>query len=70
MGCGRVGSTLTRSLEERGHTTAVIDVNPDAFRRLGPGFDGVTVTGMGVDRDVLIKAGIERAAAFAAVADV
>ena len=67
MGCGRVGSTLTRSLEERGHTTAVIDSNPDAFRRLGPGFSGLTVTGMGFDREVLIKAGIERADAFAAV---
>jgi trk system potassium uptake protein TrkA len=67
MGCGRVGSTLTRSLEQRGHTTAVIDSNPDAFRRLGPGFTGLTVTGMGFDRDVLIKAGIERADAFAAV---
>ena len=67
MGCGRVGSTLTHSLEERGHTTAVIDSNPDAFRRLGPGFSGLTVTGLGFDRDVLIEAGIERADGFAAV---
>ena len=67
MGCGRVGSTLARSLEDRGHTTAVIDTNPDAFRRLGPGFSGITVTGMGFDRDVMIQAGIERADAFAAV---
>ena len=34
------GTTLTRSLEQRGHTTAVIDINPDSFRRLGPGFSG------------------------------
>jgi trk system potassium uptake protein TrkA len=67
MGCGRVGSTLTRNLEARGHSTAVIDTNPDAFRRLGPGFAGITVTGMGFDRDVLVRAGIERADAFAAV---
>ena len=67
MGCGRVGSTLTHSLEERGHSTAVIDSNPDAFRRLGPGFSGLTVTGLGFDRDVLIKAGIEKADGFAAV---
>ncbi|MGA8988133.1 potassium channel family protein [Aeromicrobium sp.] len=67
MGCGRVGSALSRSLETRGHTTAVIDSNPDAFRRLGPGFKGTTVTGMGFDREVLIRAGIERADAFAAV---
>lgn len=67
MGCGRVGSTLTRSLEDRGHTTAVIDSNPDAFRRLGADFGGITVTGMGFDRTVLQNAGIERADAFAAV---
>ena len=67
MGCGRVGSSLTRSLEERGHSTAVIDSNPDAFRRLGPNFAGITVAGMGFDRGVLVQAGIERADAFAAV---
>lgn len=67
MGCGRVGSTLAYSLEARGHSVAVIDADPDAFRRLGTEFTGLTVTGMGFDRDVLISAGIERADAFAAV---
>lgn len=67
MGCGRVGSTLARSLEERSHTVAVIDSNADAFRRLGPSFNGVKVTGIGFDQDVLEKAGIERADAFCAV---
>jgi trk system potassium uptake protein len=67
MGCGRVGSTLAQSLESRGHSVAVIDQNADAFRRLGPDFAGVTVTGAGFDGDVLRQAGIERADAFAAV---
>lgn len=67
MGCGRVGSTLARSLEERGHETSVIDINPEAFRRLGPDFKGVTVTGIGFDRGVLEEAGIAEADAFAAV---
>jgi trk system potassium uptake protein TrkA len=67
MGCGRVGSTLAYSLEARGHSVAVIDVDADAFRRLGTEFTGLTVTGMGFDREVLIAAGIERADAFAAV---
>jgi trk system potassium uptake protein TrkA len=67
MGCGRVGSTLAHNLESRGHAIAIIDQNPDAFRRLGPDFAGLTVTGVGFDRDVLIEAGIERADAFAAV---
>ena len=67
MGCGRVGSTLAQSLEMRGHAVAVIDQNPDAFRRLGADFGGLTVTGVGFDREVLIEAGVERADAFAAV---
>ena len=67
MGCGRVGSTLARSLEERNHTVAVIDSEPDAFRRLGPGFNGEKITGYGFDQEVLEKAGIRRADAFAAV---
>jgi trk system potassium uptake protein TrkA len=67
MGCGRVGSTLAHSLEERGHTVAVIDTNPEAFRRLGPSFAGDRIAGFGFDRGVLVAAGIERADAFAAV---
>jgi trk system potassium uptake protein TrkA len=67
MGCGRVGSSLAQNLQTRGHTVAVIDQNPDAFRRLGPDFTGLTVTGVGFDRAVLVEAGIERAGAFAAV---
>ena len=67
MGCGRVGASLARSLERRGHSVAVIDAIQDAFRRLGPTFQGKTVKGMGFDRTVLIKAGIERADGFAAV---
>ena len=67
MGCGRVGSSLARSLERRGHSVAVIDSVQDAFRRLGPTFQGKTVKGVGFDRGVLIKAGIERADGFAAV---
>jgi trk/ktr system potassium uptake protein len=67
MGCGRVGSTLAHSLEALGHAVAVIDQDGDAFRRLSADFAGLTITGIGFDRDVLIQAGIERADAFAAV---
>src|SRR5690349_18728907 len=61
MGCGRVGSTLARSLEDRNHTVSIIDSNSDAFRRLGPSFNGIKVTGYGFDQKVLTDAGIERA---------
>jgi trk system potassium uptake protein TrkA len=67
MGCGRVGSSLAHSIESRHHTVAVIDVDVEAFRRLGPDFHGTTVKGVGFDRDVLLASDIEHADGFAAV---
>ena len=67
MGCGRVGSAIARKLEEVGHSVAVIDQDPSAFRRLGPDFVGRQVTGLGFDRQTLLDSGIESAGAFAAV---
>ncbi|MDV2475759.1 potassium channel family protein [Rhodococcus zopfii] len=67
MGCGRVGSSLAAALVRLGNDVAVIDRDPSAFLRLGPDFPGTTIVGMGFDRDVLVRAGIERADAFAAV---
>ncbi|MBT0567949.1 TrkA family potassium uptake protein [Williamsia sp. CHRR-6] len=67
MGCGRVGSSLALALQAKEHTVAVIDRDPAAFRRLGPTFAGVTIRGVGFDRDVLREAGIADADAFAAV---
>ncbi|MEV7006231.1 TrkA family potassium uptake protein [Streptosporangium sp. NPDC051022] len=67
MGCGRVGSTLAHILEDSGHSVAIIDRDPQAFRRLRAGFRGRRVTGIGFDRDVLEEAGIESAGAYVAV---
>ena len=67
VGCGRVGSELSGSLEKSGHTVAIIDKNLNAFRRLPPTYAGQKIVGFGFDRDHLIEAGIERAGAVAAV---
>jgi len=67
MGCGRVGSSIAKRLDKLGHTVAVIDQNAESFRRLGAEFRGDQVKGVGFDRETLQEAGIERAAAFAAV---
>ena len=40
MGCGRVGSSIAHSLEDQGHSVAVIDQDPEAFRKLRSGFQG------------------------------
>ncbi|MGW5877098.1 potassium channel family protein [Nocardiopsis terrae] len=69
MGCGRVGSTLAHTLVDLGHSVAVIDQDPEAFRRLRTAVAKHSVRGVGHDREVLLSAGIDRAAAFAAVSN-
>jgi len=67
MGCGRVGAGLADGLARVGHEVAVIDRDESAFARLSADFPGERILGMGFDRDVLLKAGIQDAGAFAAV---
>jgi trk system potassium uptake protein TrkA len=67
MGCGRVGAQLARTIDDLGHSVAVVDQDKNAFVRLGHNFGGRTVVGIGFDRDRLLEAGIDQAHAFAAV---
>jgi trk/ktr system potassium uptake protein len=67
LGCGRVGARLANTLDAEGHRVAIVDRNPDAFRRfLAEGFNGEAVVGVGIDEDVLRRAGIEEADVFIA----
>ena len=67
LGCGRVGATLAGMMGKAGYTVSIIDQTSDAFQRLGSDFQGTTFVGNGVDEDVLVRAGIRNADAFAAV---
>jgi trk system potassium uptake protein len=67
IGCGRTGAGLARTLGLGGHAVTVVDPDPASFERLGPSFKGQSLAGVGFDRDVLVRAGIERADALAAV---
>lgn len=58
---------LADDLDSGGHSVAVIDQDAKSFRKLGSDFGGLTVKGIGFDRQTLENAGIERAHAFAAV---
>jgi trk system potassium uptake protein TrkA len=67
LGCGRVGSTFARLMYRDGHTVTIIDLQSEAFRRLGTKFKGSRIVGNGIDEDVLKRAGIEQAQVFVAV---
>ena len=55
------------SMNRRGHEVSIIDRDATSFIRLDQQFGGAKVVGVGFDRDVLVRAGIETADAFAAV---
>jgi trk system potassium uptake protein len=67
MGCGRVGARLANELASAGHEVTVLDLIERAFSRLGAEFPGTTLLGNGIDIDVLRRAGVDRADAFAAM---
>lgn len=67
VGCGKVGSRLAKALSDDNHDVVVIDSDPDNFNQLGSGFNGVTISGVPLDEDILKSAGIEKADALAAV---
>jgi len=66
-GYGRVGRYLANMLEAGGHSVAVIDRDVRVFDQPGPSFHGRKLAGEVFDRATLLKAGIERADAYAAV---
>lgn len=67
IGCGKVGSSLAQALAEEGHDIVIVDSDSKAFRALEPDFNGITITGVPIDQDVLKQAGIETADILAAV---
>lgn len=67
MGCGRVGSQTSLLLASRNHDVTVIDHrDTDALVRLGSGFRGRVINGLGFDEKILLEAGIKEADAFIA----
>ncbi len=70
LGCGRVGAAFASKMDREGHAVTVIDGSSEAFNRLDIGFQGETIVGNGVDEDILKRAGIETADAFAAVTNI
>lgn len=67
VGCGRVGAELAMRLFGKGHSVAIIDHVPAAFDNLNPQFRGRIVEGEALNKDVLLRAGIDEADGLAAV---
>lgn len=67
VGCGRVGASLAKLLDDAENEVCVVDIDEAALSRLSGEFQGRTVKGQGFDEAVLLDAGIGDCDAFAAV---
>lgn len=67
IGCGRVGATVASRMSREGHDVTIVDLTPDAFRRLSRDYKGKMLVGSGTDEETLRKADTEHADAFVAV---
>lgn len=73
VGCGRVGSSLARTMLREGHTVSCLDQDPEAHAKLGVSLEGeweeeggIFTIGAALESGALETAGIEDADAFVA----
>jgi trk system potassium uptake protein len=73
VGCGRVGSSVARTMLNEGHDVSCLDEDPESHTRLEVGLEkgwedlgGQFTVGTGLETDALLAAGIEKADAFIA----
>lgn len=69
IGCGKVGAKFAQVLAEEGNEIVIVSSDSKSFRNLPPDFDGVTLTGVPIDQDVLKNAGVETADVLVAVTE-
>ena len=76
VGCGRVGSSVARTMLKEGHEVSCLDEDPEAHARLEVNLDkswedsgGRFTVGTALEVDALHEAGIEQADAFIASTD-
>jgi trk system potassium uptake protein TrkA len=76
VGCGRVGSSLARTMLREGHDVSCLDEDPESHARLEIGMEkswedlgGRFTVGTGLEIDALREAGLENADAFVAATD-
>ena len=76
VGCGRVGSSVARTMLKEGHEVSCLDEDPEAHARLEVSLDrswedagGHFTVGTALETEALLAAGIEKADAFIASTD-
>jgi trk system potassium uptake protein TrkA len=69
IGCGRVGSAVSKGLAADGWEVNAVDESEDALTLLGPNWGGGFFLGHGMDTSVLEQAGVDDADAAVVATD-
>ena len=69
LGLSRFGVQFARLMHEANHQVTLIDRNPSAFGRVPRALSAQHVLGIGIDQDVMRKAGVDQADVFVAATD-
>ncbi len=69
IGCGRMGASIASLASEENKDVTVVDIEEDSLKRLPASYGGNTLLGDGMDRDVLVRAGIKQADTIVAATD-
>lgn len=69
LGLSRFGLQIAGLMRKAGHQLTLIDRDPDAFTRLPSDFAATRILGIGIDQDVMRKAGVNQADLFVACTD-
>ena len=67
VGCGKIGTTILRSLVSEGHNVVAVDENSAVIAEITNVYDAMGVCGNGVDADTLQEAGVDKAELLVAV---
>jgi len=68
-GGSRLGANIASYLSKNNKDVVIIDINPNAFKKLHPDYSGYTITGDAADISALEEAGINRANVLIASTD-
>ena len=69
VGCGKVGTELTKSLSKEDNNICIIDINSEVVHELAAECDVMGVVGNGASYNVLVEAGVETADLLIAVTE-
>lgn len=68
-GGSRLGANIASFLSKNNKEVVIIDINPNAFKKLHPDYSGYTIAGDAADISALEEAGINRAYVLIASTD-